>query len=380
MSRDEALPFRPSPRLTLGVEIELQLLDAAGHLAPVAPQLFERLGGEQERIKAELFQSMIEINTGICTTVTEARRDLDAALVTLAPVCAAMGVRLAGGGSHPFARYRDRIPYPADRFRYLIDRNRWIAQRLIIFGMHVHVGARDGDHAMALMNALLPHSPLFLALSASSPFWDGVDTGLASSRVTVFEAMPTAGLPTCFETWRQFERFHASLVASGSIGSLKDLWWDVRPSPHYGTVELRICDGLPTLAETIGLVALIHGTCAWLDERIRAGERIPPPEAWILRENKWRASRWGLASDLVVDASGRTRPMREAVDELVAHATPYLRQQGCAEVLDALGPARAGRAGHERQRVAFARRQSLVDVAELLAEEFRTDTPQIGPG
>ena len=190
-------------------------------------------------------------------------------------------MQFACAGSHPFAQYADSVIYPADRYRLLMERNQWAARRIMTFALHLHLGARDGDHAVALINFLMPYMAHFLALSASSPFWQGEDTGLASSRITVFEALPTAGHPPTYTSWKEFETLYDSLVTSGSISSVKDLWWDIRPRPEYGTVEMRICDGVPTLSETIALVVLFEALTRRLDEEYSAGARpAPPPTGW----------------------------------------------------------------------------------------------------
>lgn len=373
------LPFTPSEPLTLGVELELQLIDAESRdLTPGAPQLFKRLGGPRPNIKPEIFQAMLEVSTGICRDVTEVRRDLEAVLAEVRHAADADGVCLASAGSHPFARHRERLVYPADRYQGLIDRNRWVARRLMVFGLHVHVGMRSGEHAMATINGLLPYLPHLLALSASSPFWQGSDTGLASSRITIFEALPTAGHPCTFRDWRDFECVCDAMVASGAIRSIKDLWWDVRAQPDYGTMEIRVCDGLPTLREVVALVGVAQSLCAWLAARYADGERPAPPSMWTLRENKWRASRWGLEADVIVADDGRTRPLREDLAELLERLTPWAAQCQADEALRDASRMVAAPLSHERQRTLFARHGSLLPVTDALISELANDRPACG--
>lgn len=367
------LEFRPSPQMTLGVELELQLVDAGTKdLTPLAPLILERTAGNP-KIKPEVFRAMLEVNSSPCTSVAELRADLAGTLVRLQQVCAEFGVEVASAGSHPFARHVGRVLYPGERYEHLLDRHRWLLRRLMVFGVHVHIGVRDGDHAAAMINAVLHYLPHLLALSASSPFWHGGDTGLASSRITIFEALPTAGHPCTFADWDEFVRAYTAMVRSGAIGSIKDIWWDVRPHPDLGTVELRICDALPTLTETLGLVALVQCLFAWLDARYQEGTAFPPPPYWILRENKWRASRWGLEAEIVLNDSGATRLLRDALQEVTETVEPFALALGCA---DELGTARAVmRSGpsYERQRRVFAATNSLQAVTESLIGEFRTD-------
>jgi glutamate---cysteine ligase / carboxylate-amine ligase len=366
------LPFTSSPNLTLGTEVELQIIDpATKDLTPQAVRLLERLPATP-RITPEIFQSMIEINTGVCDSMRGIERDLRANLATLRGVGRELGLSLASSGAHPFARYRERIPFPAERYHYLIDRNQWIARRLLIFGLHVHLGMRDGDEAMQVLNGLLIHGAPLLALSASSPFWDGDDTGMASSRITIFEAMPTAGTPTTFGSWTEFEGFYDTLIATGSITSLKDLWWDIRPSPGFGTVEVRICDALPTVTETVALVGLIHCLAATLCERHRAGERSAPPAPWILRENKWRASRWGLDTDIVT-ADGRTTPMRAEIERLLVELQPMADRLDARPALATIERLLRDGPSYARQRRVYQTSGSLLAVTASLIEELETD-------
>jgi len=369
------LEFTPSPRMTLGVEIELQVLDAASRdLTPGAPRLLERFA-DDSHIKAELLQAMLEINTGVCDDVAQARRDLAAASDRLRAAGREMGLSFAAAGSHPFARWRERLVYPSERFHALIDRNRWLARRLMIFGLHVHVGMRDGPHAVAMLNGMLAYLPHLLAVSASSPFWQQYDTGLASSRITVFEALPTAGHPCTFRTWPEFQRLYDSMARSRAVGSIKDIWWDIRPHPDYGTVEVRICDCLPTLSETAAVVALIQLLYARLDAEYREDRPVDPPPYWIMRENKWRASRWGLDAEIVLDDEGHTRLLRDDLARLMPELEPLASALRCSAELRRLGEMLERGPSYERQRRVFEKTRRYEAVAEALEQEFATDQP-----
>lgn len=372
------LVFTPSKRpLTLGVEIEIQLLDKDTlDLSPVSPKILERLGGETARIKAEIFQSMLELNTGICQSAHEVRLDLSKTMDQVTEVCDALGIRLASAGTHPFALYSERILYPAVRYQDLIDRNQWIARRLMIFGLHIHIGMRDGDHAVQMNNALLHYLPILLALSASSPFWHGEDTELASSRITFFEAMPTGGHPCRVMTWADFSTMYEKLVRSQSIRSPKDIWWDIRPSPGYGTIEIRICDGLPSLEETAALTALVHALCILIDSQLQARRTFAPPPDWIMRENKWRASRWGVDSKLIVDEDGNVRDMRELTRELMITLSPIAAEQKYESEFLLVEKLLSKGASYQRQRVvAKESKGDLRKVADFLTCEFSARRP-----
>jgi carboxylate-amine ligase len=362
--------------MSLGVEMELQIIDAkTKDLFPGSPKIFEKLGGEQTHIKPELVQSMIEINTGICNTVDEVRRDLDQQISVIQNICTELGLELSSSGSHPFARYTDRIIYPAERYKYLIDRNRWMARRLMVFGLHVHVGMRDGDHAIAMNNAMLHYIPHVLALSASSPFWQGMDTGLASCRVTVFEALPTAGHPCTFANWREFERFYDSMIASRSISSIKDIWWDIRPHPDYGTLELRVCDSLPNLEETVMLVSFIQTLFQWFDEQYASGKLFSPPPYWVLRENKWKASRYGMEADIILDEMGRTALLADEVLGLLKMLEPHGRRLGVSEELAGIPELMKRGHSYARQRKIYEKEGTFLAVTESLVKEFQSRLP-----
>jgi len=367
------IPFTLSPRLTLGVEVELQLLDPRTHdLGPFAPSLFERIG-ESKRIKPEIFQSMVEINTEICESAADVRRDLAESIAALRAQAAEIGFLLGASGSHPFASWEERVPYPSERYEMLMDRNRWIARRLAIFGLHVHVGVRDGRHAVGMINRLLPWLPHLLALSANSPFWRGHDTGLASSRATVFEAQPTAGHPCVIASWSEFEAYFEAAKACRAITGIKDIWWDIRPQPDYGTIELRICDVPSTLTEIVALVALVHAMAHHSDRELRKKNVFRPQTDWVTRENKWRALRWGLDAECVLDAAGAHRPMREDLAAILAKLDPIARDLGTQPEFDVIRHVVEAGPGCVRQRAEFAATGSSEAVARRIVADFEGD-------
>jgi len=371
-----ALEFNSSPEMTLGVEMELQVIDGkTKDLTAGTPKIFEKLGGEQRHIKPELVQSMIEIDTGVCDSISEVKRDLQMQIHTLYSVCKELGYELASAGSHPFARYSERILYPAERYRNLIDRNRWLAQRLMVFGLHIHVGMRDEYHAMAMNNAMVHYLPHLLALSASSPFWQGKDTGLASSRVTIFEALPTAGHPCTFKDWQEFEAFYDAMVTSRSISSIKDIWWDIRPQPNYGTVEIRICDGPATLRETLSIVALVQCLYHWFDQQYRDKKEFMPPPYWMLRDNKWKAARYGLEAEIILNEKGKTNYLRAEIEHLLGVLGPLAESLECANELRHVQTMLDRGCSYQRQKALYDKEGTFLVVAESIIEEFQNDTP-----
>lgn len=365
----EPIEFKPSQPLSLGVEIELQLVDwKTAELCPAAPRLLAQLPGPT--FQPEYFQSNLEITTGICDTLAQADFQLRQAARRLLKAADELGVDVLGVGTHPLdGGHRDEPLFPSERYRKVHERSRWAASYMSTFGLHVHVGAGDGELAMQLSHGIAPYLGHLLALSASSPFAAGTDTGLASSRVTVFESLPTAGTPPELATWSDFELLMSRLKRSGAIESFKDLLWDLRPSPGYGTVEVRICDGLASLSDTLAMVAGVRGLFAWLYDRARSGERFEPTPSWRLRENKWRAARYGVEAELIVDDLGHTASARGEWERLMGILESYLEPayfRLLAGLLDR-GPS------SERQRSIHRLYGSLRTVVQHLAAEWRED-------
>ncbi len=367
------LAFTKSKPWTLGVEVELQIVDRNTHeLSAKAPQILSRWSGPAT-VQPEIFQSMLEINTGICEDVEAVEADLRATATRLMPIARELGVRFISTGTHPTARYQERKIFPAERYHGLIARNQWIARRLLIFGLHVHVGMPDPETCIAVQNEMLYDLGLLLAISTSSPYWQGEATGLASSRVTVFEAMPTGGIPSLVHDWTEFSELVETLQRANAITSLKDLWWDIRPSPRYGTLEIRVCDGLATIRETVVVVALVHALARRAGARVAAGKGRTFPPAWRVRENKWRASRHGMEADCIIGNDGSSAPFREylrrTLTELVADG--FMADSPQLEDLQRL--AAGAPTSADRQRALYERTGSFDEVTRALADEFEDD-------
>ncbi len=375
------IPFAGSPGPSLGVEWELELVDReTRQLRGAATEILEELspGAEHPKAKHELFESTVELVTGVCGTVAEATADLAATVAELAPAAGRRGLGLMCSGTHPFTEWSTQQISPNPRYAKLVDDMQWLARRLQIFGVHVHVGVRSADKAVAIVNALTAYVPHLLSLSASSPYWAGSDTGLASARSKVFEALPTAGLPYQLDDWAAFEGYMSTLISTGTIASIKEVWWDIRPHPTYGTVELRICDGLPTLSE-VGMVAAVSQCLVdSFDRRLDAGESLPVPKSWVVRENKWRAARHGLGAQIIVDE--QVVPVRDSLRELVDELRPTAERLGCAAELARVGEVVDGGASYQRQRaVAAASGGDLTAVVDSLLREFTDERPAVLP-
>jgi len=376
------IDFAGSPAPTIGVEWELACVDAGtGQLAPVASQVLAAVCPQGEpahpKVKGELLVNTVEAVTGICRTVAEARDDLAQTVQKLRQGTDPLGVELLSAGCHPFSRWEDQQVSAGDRYATLIDRTRWWGRQMVIFGVHVHVGVASAAKAMPIVTSLLTWFPHLQALSASSPFWEGRDTGYASNRALLFQQLPTAGLPFHFRRWSEYERYVDDLTRTGVIDGLADIRWDVRPSPALGTVEVRVCDGVPTLAELAALTALTQCLVVDLDRRLDDGQELPGMPPWHVQENKWRAARYGLDAEIILDADGRERLVTDDLDDLLDRLSPVARRLDCEQELRAVADIPRRGASYQRQRaVAASAAGDLRAVVAALVDEMRAGAPR----
>jgi len=378
------IDFSSSARSSLGVEWELELIDLeTRQLSSASNEILAELaeesgnpGGEHPKAKHELLQSCVEVITGICGTVAEARADLAETVAQVQAAASRRGLGVMCSGSHPTTDWATQLISDKERYHALVERNQWMARQLQIFGVHVHVGVRAPEKVIPIVNALLSYLPHLLALSASSPYWIGCDTGLASYRSKVFEALPTAGLPYQLSGWDDFERYMEVLINTRAIESVREVWWDIRPHPGFGTVELRICDGLPTLDEITAIAAISQCLVELFDHQLDRGYSLPEPRAWVVRENKWRAARYGLDAEIVVDAKGTVQPIRKAIVDMVEELTPVARRLGCLAELELVPRILDLGASYQRQRsVAAEHGGDLLPVVDSLLTEMRVGLP-----
>jgi YbdK family carboxylate-amine ligase len=366
--------------------MELEIVDhTTRELRSGATQVLKELGdghpeGVHPKAKHELMESTIEILTGVCATVDEARRDLAGTIAAVRAHTEPWGMELMCSGSHPFTDWATQEISPNPRYYKLVDDMQWLARRLQIFGVHIHVGVRAPEKAIPMVNALTYYIPHFLSLSASSPYWMGRDTGLASCRSKVFEGLPTAGLPYQLSGWDEFEKFMGTLISARTIQTIREVWWDIRPHPGFGTVELRVCDGIPTLGEVAGVAALFQCLVEHLNGVIDRDGTLPTPREWIVRENKWRSARYGLEADIIVDEEGSLMPLRQALTELVSDLAPVADRLGCADSLQSVLAIAERGPSYVRQREVVAAGGSLTDVVDRLVDELKFDEPAARSG
>ncbi|MBA4697116.1 MAG: YbdK family carboxylate-amine ligase [Legionella sp.] len=369
------LHFQTNGVLTLGVEIELQLVDPVHYtLLSRAEEILYSVR-DCPKIKPEFYLSTIEINTGICQSVQDVATDLSATIDTLIDKTQSLNIAFASTGSHPFARYADWTISPTPRYQALIDRNQYLTRRMSVYGLHIHIGMENGDDCIRFNNFFMYFLPHLLALSSSSPFWQGIDTGLASCRPTTYESLPTAGHPYHVRNWQEFEQLYKSLVACHSIESIRDLWWDLRPSPGFGTLEIRVCDGAATLKEALAIVAFVHALGHWFKDNGSWLENVAYPPYWLSRENKWRAIRYGLDAELVINTDGKIKTLREDLREWLSKLEPYVAQLNYKPYFEELTSLLQSGTSAERQRAVFHKTQSLQAVVQHNVKEFFSQAP-----
>jgi carboxylate-amine ligase len=369
------IDFRSSSRPTLGVEWEFALVDKETRdLSNTAAELFEKAQGNvrEGRLHKEFLRNTVEVVSGICDTVGEAMDDLRVTMNEVLPIADDLGVDLFGAGTHPFGTWSKQQLTPGHRYEELVNRTQWWGRQMLIWGVHVHVGVTDRDHVMPIMTTLLNYYPHLQALSASSPLWDGLDTGYASNRALMYQQLPTAGLPFHFQTWPEFEAFAEDQLTTGVIDEVSEIRWDIRPSPRFGTLENRVCDAMSNTHELAAVVALMHCLVVRLGDRLAAGETLPTMAPWHVQENKWRAARYGLDAVIILDDKCRERLVTEDLDDLLTDLEPVAARLGCADELASVADIPRRGASYQRQREVAADTQGdLVAVVDSVVRELR---------
>ncbi|PPG88203.1 glutamate--cysteine ligase [Rathayibacter rathayi] len=371
------ISFAASDRSTLGIEWEVAIVDRqTGDLANVADVVLEALRGEDgaphPRITGELLRNTVELVSGVHTRVRDAVADLRDQLEQVREITDPMGLDLVCSGTHPFAQWFDQTITDKERYHRLIDRTQWWGRNMIIWGIHVHVGIEHRDKVLPILNALLGYYPHLQALSASSPFWGGVDTGYASNRALMFQQLPTAGLPPQFGAWANYEEYVDDMMRTGVIDDHTEVRWDIRPSPQWGTLEMRACDGLSSAEEIGAVAALIQCLVEHLSSRLDAGEDLPTMQPWFVRENKWRAARYGLDSEIILNAAGAERPVTDDIRDLLVTLAPVAERLDCVHELADVELILVAGASYQRQlRTAATNHGDLKAVVRALAGELR---------
>jgi carboxylate-amine ligase len=348
----EKLIFNKSPNPTIGVEIEIQILDAETlQLSPGAPEILKMVHSSmKEKIKPEFIKSMVEINTKICSNVSEVEDDLKNTFSHLRDIAEGLGTNLYLTSLHPFSKSSHQAVADHPRYSRIMNELQLIGRRFITQGLHVHIGVDDEEKVIKVNNNMRIYLPLLLALTTSSPFYESEDTGLMSYRTKLFEALPLAGMPDSLEGWTGFRKLIDLLKRNNIIESVKDIWWDVRPHPDFGTVETRICDLPCSLNEILAVTALIQALVITISEQFEN----PDFNIQILRSNKWQAARYGLDGFYVDPIFGRKHSMRDAVLNLYRFVKPAAEALRSVHYLDLIPDIVERGSGSHLQRKYYA--------------------------
>jgi carboxylate-amine ligase len=361
-------PNFSGPSYTIGIEEELMILDPSTFSLVNGIETLLEECGDTEDVKPELMESVLEISTRPCAGTAAAGTQLRALRAQVIEAAGRRGLTIGSAGTHPVARWEDQRIAARPRYRDLVSALRFVARQEIIFGLHVHVGLDDADKAIHVANGMRVHVPVLLALSANSPFWRGDETGLASTRMPIFRAFPRVGIPPYYEDWQDYERRIAFMVETGVIEDYTYLWYDVRPHPNYGTVEIRAMDAQTRIEHTLGLAALIQALVKELSEHYDAGTRLSHYPHEMLDENKWLAARHGLAGELI-DLPERTRvPTKELARRLLDRMREHAQELGSADELEEITDILAHGNGAARQQVVYEANRDLTEVmSEIVA-------------
>jgi len=365
--------FRKGDPYTLGVEEEYQLLDGESFdLVQHVETVLEAVSGHEleARINPELMQSTVEIATPICRTAGDVMRELSTLRSYIFGIAHERGMRVGSAGTHPFSLFERQRITAKDRYRALIDQLQYVARRELIFGMHVHIAVDDPEKAIKVVNGLLPQLAPLLALSASSPFWRGEPTGLASSRQMVFSAFPRSGPPPRFRDYADYAELVGALESSGCIADYTHIWWDIRLHPRLGTVEVRICDAVTRIEDAVAIAAYCQALVKLLCELYEAGEEIPSYHRILTSENKWLAARYGLEAPVMDLGSGRRNriPVSRLIRRAVAALEPHARELGSERELEGVLEILARGSSAERQLRIYNANRDIVEVAREIAD------------
>ena len=363
---------------TLGVEEEFQIVDPTtwelrSHVSELMASSASAFG---DLVKPEMHQSIIEVGTKICSGVQELAEEIIKNRRSLADAAERVGLRVAAAGTHPFSSWTDQVISHGERYQNIVEELQQLARSLLIFGLHVHVGIPDRSLAIELMNEARYFLPHLLALSTSSPFWMGRDTGLKSYRTMVFRRFPRTGIPDRFQSWSEYQEYVDLLVQLHALEDAKKIWWDIRPHPLFETLEFRICDVPTAPRATIAIAALIQAIVVKL-YRLRTqnlGFRLY--QRRLIEENKWRAARWGLDGKLIDFGKRREVPMRDLALELLEVVDDVLDELGSRREVEYIRTIVRDGTSAERQLHVYRETGDLRAVVRSIVEETRDSVEQ----
>jgi carboxylate-amine ligase len=365
-------PASKRPSLTIGIEEEFQTVDPEtrdlrSHIAAEIIQKGKTLLAE--RVKPEMHQSVVEIGTGVCRTIQQAREEIREIRREMVRLARANGLRIAAGGTHPFAEWRSQEIYPDDRYRIIVEDLKMVARANLIFGLHVHVGVEDRETAIQIMNGARYFLPHLLAISANSPFWLGMDTGLRSYRCKVFDKFPRTNVPDLFQSWSDFEDYVDLLVRTNCIDNAKKIWWDIRPHPHFPTLEFRVCDMPMRLDESIAIAALCQAIIAKLYRLHEQNLTFRHYTRALIMENKWRAARYGLDGKLIDFGKQQEVDERSLIAEILEFVSDVSDELGSTEEIGYIHRILEHGNGADRQLRVYQETGDLKKVVDYMIAE-----------
>jgi carboxylate-amine ligase len=369
------------PPYTLGVEEELMIVDARSmELVSAIEEMMVSIPAETEgQVKPELLQSVLEIATDVCRNAGEAAGQLEDLRRRVRETAEKKGLTVASAATHPFAKWEDQQIVDRERYHELVSALAFVVRQELLFGLHVHVGIDDPEKAIHVANGMRVHLPILLALSTNSPFWRGMSTGLMSTRTPIFRLLPRVGVPQRFDSWNDYQARIEFMVEAGAVPDYTFLWWDVRPHPKLGTIEVRSCDAQTRLEHTIGLAALIQAMAKELAEHHEAGYELGTFPHELLEENKWLAARYGLQGELIDLPQSSRVPARELARRLVERLRPHAAELGSERELEAVVDLIEGGTGADRQLAEWrANRDMRALVRKIVASTASGVTGRLG--
>lgn len=365
--------FNSNPKPTLGVEIELGLVD--GETMALSSSITELLAllprGAVHCFKPELMQCCIEVNTDVCETVDEAEKDLRAKLAQVELAADQLNLRLWWGATHPFSLWKHQQVTPNDRYQSLVNLLQEMARRLVTFGLHIHVGVDSGDKAVMICDRIMQHLPTMLALSGSSPYWENRSTGLHSHRSKIMEGLPTAGLPTLMRNWSEYVWLVSHMVDTGFINTIREIWWDVRPHHNFGTVEVRVCDMPGNLDDVLAIAAFTQCLVTALSDEIDEGTYQHDCHPMMVRQNKWRACRFGNKAQLVNSYTHEVQHVAKNVETLIQRLRPISQSLHCESHLERIQAISEGPSWADKQTSIFEESGSAQEIVRTLSKQSR---------
>jgi carboxylate-amine ligase len=367
-----------SPPFTLGVEEEFQIVDPAtwelrSHVSELMASSASTFG---DLVKPEMHKSIIEVGTKICYNVQELAEEIIKHRRALADAAERVGLRVAAAGTHPFSSWTEQVISEGERYKMIVEELQELARSLLIFGLHVHVGVPDRELAIEVMNEARYFLPHLLALSTSSPFWRGRDTGLKSYRTTVFRRFPRTGIPDRFESWSEYQQYVDLLVHLHSVDDAKKIWWDVRPHPTFGTLEFRICDVPTAPRATIAIAALTQAIVVKLYKLRTRNLGFRLYHRRLIEENKWRAARWGIDGKLIDFGKRAEVPMRDLAIELLDIVDDVVDELGSRREIEYVRTILTEGTSADRQLRVYRETGDLRAVVRATVEETRESVEQ----